>query len=1455
MRKTIKYSVVLMLAGLAACSLKAQTITLTDQDVGAPTLKGSMTTTTVAGDKVYTITGGGDDIWNNSDNFHYAYMMVTGDFDYVVKVQDLQGPDNWSKAELMARQIDASVGKPQGGDPHISNMATRSGGQNQLGPQWRTARSGGSDRWVLNPIVNPTYPDTWLRLKRVGSAFYQYSSTDGRTWTSYNPGALDTAGSSPAGSDGGTRFNAAWPATIAVGLAVTAHNDTDTTGGIAVFSNLGLPVPVAVAITTQPAATVTAALNAPVTLSAMASGDPIYYQWLKNGVAIPGASGFYYPSTNLITYTIQYMKASDAGTYALQVSNSVKTVVSANSVLTALADTTPPTLVSANPNGNPIEVLVAFSEPVEAASATNKANYQISNGITVTGAALKGSDTVMLMLGTSLVPSVTYTLTVNGVRDQATTPNTIAANSKATFKLAGVVQVNFYDNTNGGTGTNDAVVYAAARISGGPSRTLWMSSFETPAWENGGNYLGMIQGYLVPATTDDYVFAIATDDSSWLYLSTDDKPANKVPICFVNGWTNQRQYSKYPEQTSQPIHLIAGRKYYIQSLWVEGGGGDGCAVTWQPMSSGGFINDNDPAITGDFLMAYKTPGDLVITNQIKSVTLNENQNVTFSLVEGVDGSPPYYYQWYRNGAAIAGANSFSYSLTPALAADNGAVFTCVVSNLMSSVTSSPATLTVIKDVTPPTLVGAQGTPNILTTVVLTFSERLNKASAETAANYSISTTSGPVNVTAASLSADGTKVTLTTAPQTLGTKHTVTVKSVTDIAAVPNTLASGTKTIFFPLGKIVQDANGFVVFETENFDRNLDGLWLKDTTRGLPSGGASMVVPTGGSETATQLQYDVEFKKAGTYILWYRASGNDGGSDSGWFIIDGGREPNRTTGNQDSLTGFSGQLDFVWLSQPQDGGGQFTFDIGSAGPHVLGVARRENNAYFDKFIVTSDPAYRPTGLGPAETRQGMPGLPTIKISAPTDGQQLPGATPVTLTVNASGASGLDIARVEFTANGNKIGEATASPFSFTWSNIKAGIYSIQATVTDEIGGVATSPAIQITVGTPPTLEILGVGAVKNSSGGYDVGIQFDKPLEPISAALAANYTVTGGTISGVTYMPKSPGVVLKMTGLTEGNKYTVTVKNVANLQGQKITSASMDFTASKMAWGVVGADELQLGNGVLAVSDNGFDVYSDGIGEWATYDEATLVYEQITGDFDKKVRVEFQDTSSQWARAGLIMREVTNFGVDRAAQTGTATAAPYDGKAGRYQKVHVNPVNCLPSSATGTTSGNNLWEGNRRLDVGGPTSSAITGANSNPKYPNAWCRIQRQSQTFTIYRSDNGTTWVNLSSFTWPDPAEPSSKPIPATVYVGVDYSPENGNIFDTTLRSMWLAKFRDYGDTFPLVQPTLTWLRTATGITITFVGTLQSADQVAGPWVDVAGASPQTVPTSGTMKYYRVRR
>jgi len=63
------------------------------------------------------------------------------------------------------------------------------------------------------------------------------------------------------------------------------------------------------------------------------------------------------------------------------------------------------------------------------------------------------------------------------------------------------------------------------------------------------------------------------------------------------------------------------------------------------------------------------------------------------------------------------------------------------------------------------------------------------------------------------------------------------------------------------------------------------------------------------------------------------------------------------------------------------------------------------------------------------------------------------------------------------------------------------------------------------------------------------------------------------------------------------------------------------------------------------------------------------------------------------------------------------------------------------------------------------------------------------------------------------------------------------------------------YQWTAPPLAPTLSVARSAGALTITFTGTLQSADSVTGQWTDLPDASPISVQPGGPMKFYRAKR
>ncbi len=151
------------------------------------------------------------------------------------------------------------------------------------------------------------------------------------------------------------------------------------------------------------------------------------YQWHSNGVRVVGATN----STFTVSPTT--LSASNSN-YRVGVTNSYGGTNSNLATLTVFPDTTRPTIATVSAL-DPNVVTVLYSEPVEAVTGTNTANYGISGGITVQGARF-GADTRTIVLSVStLANAVTYTLTVNNVRDRATTPNTILPGSTRTFSL------------------------------------------------------------------------------------------------------------------------------------------------------------------------------------------------------------------------------------------------------------------------------------------------------------------------------------------------------------------------------------------------------------------------------------------------------------------------------------------------------------------------------------------------------------------------------------------------------------------------------------------------------------------------------------------------------------------------------------------------------------------------------------------------------------------------------------------------------------------------------------------------------------------------------------------------------------------------------------------------------------------------------------------------------------
>jgi len=88
--------------------------------------------------------------------------------------------------------------------------------------------------------------------------------------------------------------------------------------------------------------------------------------------------------------------------------------------------------------------------------------------------------------------------------------------------------------------------------------------------------------------------------------------------------------------------------------------------------------------------------------------------------------------------------------------------------------------------------------------------------------------------------------------------------------------------------------------------------------------------------------------------------------------------------------------------------------------------------------------------------------PVVSLTSPVDGATFLDPATIQFAANASDPDGT-IAKVEFFAGANKIGEAISAPYEFTWSNVAQGSYTLTARATDNLTASTVSAPVTITV--------------------------------------------------------------------------------------------------------------------------------------------------------------------------------------------------------------------------------------------------------------------------------------------------------------------------------------------------------------------------------------------------------
>jgi alpha-galactosidase len=245
----------------------------TNRDIGSVGLTGSAT---CCGNS-FVMQGGGADIWNAADGFHFASTPLTGDGTNIARVVVLQPTDPWAKAGLMYRN-DASAGSA-----FVDMIISATNGANF---QWRSAAGGGCN-FTSGPAISTP---AWVKLVRIGNTFTGYSSTNGAAWTQVGSITV-TMGS------------------IALaGLAVTAHNNSVLC--LAAFDSVWMGPPAA-----PTGLSASADLHRTMTTWNPATGATGYN--LRRGLAGSGPytnllslAGFDYADTNVANGTTYYYEVS-----------------------------------------------------------------------------------------------------------------------------------------------------------------------------------------------------------------------------------------------------------------------------------------------------------------------------------------------------------------------------------------------------------------------------------------------------------------------------------------------------------------------------------------------------------------------------------------------------------------------------------------------------------------------------------------------------------------------------------------------------------------------------------------------------------------------------------------------------------------------------------------------------------------------------------------------------------------------------------------------------------------------------------------------------------------------------------------------------------------------------------------------------------------------------------------
>ena len=121
---------------------------------------------------------------------------------------------------------------------------------------------------------------------------------------------------------------------------------------------------------------------------------------------------------------------------------------------------------------------------------------------------------------------------------------------------------------------------------------------------------------------------------------------------------------------------------------------------------------------------------------------------------------------------------------------------------------------------------------------------------------------------------------------------------------------------------------------------------------------------------------------------------------------------------------------------------------------------------------------------------------SVRITSPASGAVFAGPTNITITATADALSGT-VTRVEFFQSSTKLGEDLAAPYSFLWSNVREGKYTLRAVATQSASLIATSAPVNVVVtsdeGSSTNILVAAGSDWKYLDTGADLGAAWRQP--------------------------------------------------------------------------------------------------------------------------------------------------------------------------------------------------------------------------------------------------------------------------------------------------------------------------------------------------------------------------